>query len=105
VGDEPPGGAIVVLPGEGGPVMHLSGDVDAELISRLGGARVFQEQRIVAVDVRELAYIDSSGLSLLVWWARTRARNGEDAVVRGVTPRFERVLHVSGLTGVFVPGP
>jgi anti-sigma B factor antagonist len=100
--DLTPGGSIVVTPHAEGPVMHMSGDVDAELIGRAGGANAFDCQSIVAVDVGELGYIDSSGLSLLVKWARSRANTGADAVIRGVTPRFAKVLDVSGLTDVFV---
>ncbi|MGY1742806.1 MULTISPECIES: STAS domain-containing protein [unclassified Blastococcus] len=84
-----------------GPVAHFHGDVDVALLDQFGGARQFAAQTVVAVDVGELGYIDSHGLSLLVRWAQARAGQGQPALIRGTTERFARVLEVSGLSDVF----
>jgi anti-sigma B factor antagonist len=99
--EQPPGGSIVVVTEMDRQVAHLIGDVDADLIASAGGPQLFDRLAIAAVDVGELAYIDSSGLSLLVRWARSRGQLGERAPIRGMTPRFAKVLMVSGLTEVF----
>jgi anti-anti-sigma factor len=103
-GDEEwtPNGSITVAPHIGGAVMHLRGDVDAELLDRVGGAGAFDLPGIAAVDIGELGYIDSSGLTFLVRWAQSRSSAGQNAVIRGTSSRFDQVLSIAGLSGMFV---
>ena len=58
--------------------------------------------QITAVDVSEMAYIDSIGLSFLVRWAQARSSAGHPAVIRKASPRFEQVLHIAGIGSLFV---
>jgi len=101
-GIEPSLGSITVADHADGPVMHLHGDCDAELLDQVGGAAAFDLPRIVAIDVSALGYIDSTGLALLVRWAESRVRTGGQAVVRGRQERFQRVLANAGLCDLFV---
>jgi anti-anti-sigma factor len=102
-GQEPPSGSITVEQDHDGPVMYLRGDIDAALLARVrGGEPSFDGPGIVAVDVSELGYIDSSGLAFLVRWAQARSKAGEGAVIRRATPRFSKVLSISGLTPLFI---
>ncbi len=103
--DEEPGGSIVVVTEGGRSVAHLTGDVDAALIAAAGGPGLFDGQDIAAVDVSGLGYIDSTGLTLLARWAQSRLRGGGRPVIQGMTPRFARVLSVSGLTSTFDVAP
>ena len=105
-GDEQePSGSIVVVTEEGRTVAHLVGDVDAALISAAGGPGMLDGQEVAAVDVSQLGYIDSTGLTLLVRWAQGRTRSGSRPVIEGMTPRFAKVLSVSGLTSTFDNAP
>ena len=99
---EAPTGSITVEEPPDGPVMHLRGDIDADLFQRIGGAHLFDGVDIVAVDVGALRYIDSSGLTFLVRWAQARSRAGRSAVIRHTTPRFRQVLSIAGLSALFV---
>jgi anti-anti-sigma factor len=99
--DQEPSGSIVVVTEGGRPVAHLSGDVDAALIGAAGGTDLLIGQDVAAVDVSDLGYIDSTGLTLLVRWAQGRVRNGGRPLIQGMTPRFAKVLAVSGLTSTF----
>ncbi|MGY1772504.1 STAS domain-containing protein [Blastococcus sp. SYSU D00813] len=103
--DEEPIGSITVVAENGRCVAHLIGDVDAALIAACGGPSVLDEQDVAAVDVSQLGYIDSTGLTLLVRWAQSRTRRGERPVIEGMTPRFAKVLSVSGLTSTFDVDP
>ena len=99
--DEDPTGFISVVTEQGRCVAHLIGDVDAALIDASGGTTMLDGLDVAAVDVSQLGYIDSTGLTLLVRWAQGRARRGLRPAIEGMTPRFARVLSVSGLSGTF----
>ncbi|MGY1592150.1 STAS domain-containing protein [Geodermatophilus sp. SYSU D00708] len=98
---EPPSGSFEVVHEDGGPVLYLCGDVDAPLVSQMhaDGVRIGE---VVAVCVDRLGYIDSSGLAMLVRWARQAAGAGRPAVLRCARPRFCQVLELTGLTPMFV---
>jgi anti-anti-sigma factor len=94
-------GDITVQEEAGGHVLHLVGDVDALVLQRFTRLRPSDQLRILAVDVGALRYIDSAGLSFLARWAQTARAEGRPAEMRRMTPRFARVLEVSGLTPLF----
>jgi anti-anti-sigma factor len=94
-------GGITVQEEAGGRVLHLAGDVDAPVLQQFTRERPLDQLRIVAVDVGALGYIDSAGLSFLARWAQTARADGRPAETRRMTPRFARVLEVSGLTPLF----
>ena len=56
----------------------------------------------MAVHVGELTDIDSTGLTSLVHCAQATAAAGRPAEFRRRTPRFDRVLEVAGVAGMFV---
>jgi anti-anti-sigma factor len=94
-------GRITVNPEAGGHVLHLSGDIDALVVDKLSSDYGLDGLRIIAVDVSELRYIDSSALTFLVRWAMDARREGRPAEIRRATHRFYRVLEVAGLTSLF----
>jgi anti-anti-sigma factor len=60
-----------------------------------GGAR-----RLV-IDLRELEFMDSTGLTVLVRWGRRATQDGyEIALVRG-EPRVHRLFEITGLDSQF----
>ncbi len=99
-GSEPPSGDFRVVQEDAGPVLHLLGDVDEPLVQSMRAAGL-DERDLVAVQVASVGYIDSTGLSLLVRWAQSAARNGRPAVLRDASPRFRRVLDVAGISVLF----
>jgi anti-anti-sigma factor len=103
-GDVPfmPTGTIAVEREADGPVLHLRGDVDAPVVQRWEDEEAVDRLLIAAVDVSEMAYIDSIGLSFLVRWAQARSSAGQPAVIRNASPRFEQVLHIAGIGSLFV---
>jgi anti-anti-sigma factor len=103
-GDAPymPTGTIELLHEAGGPVLHMHGDIDAPVVQRWEDGESVDRPQITAVDVSEMAYIDSIGLSFLVRWAQARSSAGQPAVIRKASPRFEQVLHIAGIGSLFV---
>lgn len=101
-------GSIAVVEGsisaeqeEHGWVLHLRGHVDTSAVNRLQLRRRLQEPTVVAIDVRELTYLDSTALPFLLRWARHSAEAGRPAVIRGVNPAFDEMLRVMGLASTF----
>jgi len=98
----PPDGSIEIEQEPAGAVMHLRGDVDAPVIEAFEATGRGSDAPVVAVDVGELTYIDSSGLSFLARWAQICRREGRPAVLRHATARFDQMLELTGLTALFV---
>jgi anti-anti-sigma factor len=94
-------GGITVQEEAGGHVLHLAGDVDAPVLHQFTRERPLDQLRISAVDVGAVRYINSAGLSFLARWAQSARVDGRPAEIRRMTPRFARVLEVSGLTPLF----
>jgi anti-anti-sigma factor len=99
-GSEPPGGSFRVEHEDAGPVLHLVGDVDEPLVQQMRAAGL-EERELVAVQVAAVGYIDSTGLSMLVRWAQSAAREGRPAVLRSASPRFRKVLDLAGISVLF----
>ena len=98
---EEPDGRITVREEVGGHALHLIGDVDAPVLEQLARDHPVDQLRVLAVDVGELGYIDSSGLAFLLRCAQAAHAEGRRVQMRRAASRFERVLEVSGLTPLF----
>ena len=55
----------------------------------------------IAVDLTAVTFIDSSGLSTLVWIHKQSQRLGGDVVLFGAGPRIRRMLELTQLDHVF----
>ena len=73
------------------------------MLQQATGDHPVDRLRILAVDVGELGCIDSTGVSFLAWWAQAARTDGRPAPIRRATPRFGRVLELSGLAPLFEP--
>ena len=56
---------------------------------------------MVTVDLSELAFVDSTGLSVLITGLKRLRQQGGDLALRSPTPGTRRVLEITGLTEVF----
>ena len=57
--------------------------------------------RLVTVDMSELAFIDSTGLSVLITALKRLRQQGGDMALRSPNPGTRKVLEITGLTEVF----
>ena len=57
--------------------------------------------KMVTVDLSELAFIDSTGLSILITGLKRLREQGGEMALRSPTPGTRRVLEITGLTEVF----
>ena len=56
---------------------------------------------MVTVDMSELAFVDSTGLSVLITGLKRLRQQGGDMALRSPTAGTRRVLEITGLTEVF----
>ena len=84
--------------------MRLLGELDMSTAPRLGDelARLASDgATMVTVDLSDLAFIDSTGLSVLITGLKRLRQQGGDMVLRSPTPGTRKVLEITGLTEVF----
>jgi anti-anti-sigma factor len=81
-------------------VIHVRGDLDLDvafqLVRRLGDATA---AAIVLVDLRECAFVDSTGLAAFVHAQEAMKRTGTRFAIVGANDRVLRVLEMIGLSG------
>lgn len=85
---------------EDGAVIALSGELDVATAPILSQALdpAIERGGVVTLDVRELAFMDSSGLRLLLEGARRLEGRGK-IVLRSPTRPVGRLLEISGVLG------
>ena len=96
--------AVAVGTEDGTPVIRLSGELDAVSMERI---RPVVEEVLaagndrLAFDVRELVFMDSSGVALLA----SATRKARQVELRHPTPIVRRLLELTGLTEVLLMVP
>lgn len=94
---------IGVIENAGTTVLKLSGDLDSYTSPRLAkfGRTWLKKTNKLVVNLDDLDYIDSTGLSALVaMWVITKER-GVSMVVSCRSPRIHRVFELTGLLNLF----
>ena len=94
---------IGVMDNAGTTVLKLSGDLDSftsPRLSRYGKGWLRRSSKLI-VNLDDLDYIDSTGLSALVAiWVNTREQ-GIPMVISCRSPRIYRVFEITGLLNLF----
>jgi anti-anti-sigma factor len=88
---------------EGGVVVIASGEIDLATSPQLRDALLAPETRSssVVLDLREVTFIDSSGLGVIVGQQkRAQEHNEQFAVAVGGAGAVQRILELSGLVKV-----
>jgi anti-sigma B factor antagonist len=90
--------------GDGIAVVKVQGEVDVYTAPKLREEihrRLDQGDNRIVVDLTNVAYMDSSGLGVLIGaLKRSREENG-DLIVASPNPRISRILDVTGLSRIF----
>jgi len=85
--------------------IRLSGELDMATAPMLGDELrrlVAEGATRVTVDLAGLAFIDSTGLSVLITGLKRLRQQGGDMALRSPTPGTRKVLEITGLTELFV---
>jgi anti-sigma B factor antagonist len=92
-----------------GAVMRVSGEVDIETSPVLDvhlQALVDEGQTSVTVDLTEVSFLDSTGLSVLIGALKRCQKAGGELWLVAPQPNVMRVLEITGLTDAFhLTGP
>ncbi|MBM7566428.1 STAS domain-containing protein [Paenibacillus sacheonensis] len=88
---------------EGGMVLELNGDLtksaEAKLISVLEQeTELGLGVRFLALDLTKVEYINSGGMAVLIRLARMGSKAGVHTFSWGVTPHYEKLFRMVGLT-------
>ena len=81
-------------------VLRLHGELDASAENRLRSAignALNRSPELVVVDLSELAFMDCSGLSVLVWAHRRLAEQERQLLITGAQPVVQRLVRLTGL--------
>lgn len=84
----------------GVPLVEVSGEIDhasSEPFERSISAVLAEDDRIVLIDVSEVTYLDSGGISVLVTAVRRVRHSGWVGVV-GANPNVKRLIEIVGLS-------
>jgi len=84
--------------------VHLLGELDLATAGQLRDELVrltSDGATLVTVDLSDLAFIDSTGLSVLISAVTQLRQQGGDMELRSPGPGTRKVLEITGLTGLF----
>lgn len=87
----------------GSSVLALGGELDIMTSPQLGDAlsAISARSSSVVLDLQNLSFIDSTGLTILVVAQQRLHSTGGNLRLVGVRPNVKRVFEVTGLTEVF----
>lgn len=90
-------------------VLHLAGDLDVETapVLRHALAGIIEDQGNLAVrlDLGEMTFIDSTGLSVLLGTLRQLGEKGGHLTLANLRPSTRRVFEIVGFSTIFDIGP
>ena len=91
----------------GGVALAVSGELDLSTASQLRSAVDDAVARggTVQIDLREVSFIDSTGLHALIQADQMLQRQGQRLYVTDQSPALRRLLELAGLTDYFAPQP
>ena len=106
---EPTGGRITVDSEHGERVLRLAGEIDADVIAVFldshsatpASATGPHAPPITAVDLAEVTFLSSSGLSFLVRQTQASRRDGHLPLLLGVARPARRAMEITGITALF----
>ena len=87
------------MPPEHTRIVPVSGEVTFSNVNGLGREleRALETARNLVVDLTDVTFIDSSGLSVIADAHRRRARSGHRLTIRGLTPSTFQTFELTGL--------
>ena len=97
---EPPAGWIRVDQEDGGPVLVLGGEIDAEVVAHFRRSADGSVQAI-AVDTSAVTYFGSAGVTLLLSCTKAVRERGRRPLLRAASRPCRRTLEVTGLLDAF----
>lgn len=88
-------------------IIYLSGELDLSAASELAAVLdsvVSQGDQRLTLDLKELRYIDSTGIGMFVSVLKVRAAMGADFRILHIPSRIQRLFEITGVARYFVNG-
>jgi anti-anti-sigma factor len=86
-------------------VLRLSGEIDTSTVARyqasLGAAESSDVEQVIAVDARQVTFLNSTGLGLLIRSTLACRESGHSPVLLGPRRAVLQVLKLTGTTALF----
>lgn len=82
-------------------VLRLVGDIDTDAVNAFEQSGVSGGRVIDVVDLEGVTFLSSTGIALLVRQTQLARDRGDLPVLRGLTDRARRLLHITGTTALF----
>ena len=99
--DDAPLGTIDLVDEEAGPVLRLSGEVDASVVAIWNATDRRHGRAPVAVDLSGTTFLDCRGLRLVVREAEEARRCGRIPEVRHPSRSVRRLVDIAGAAPLF----
>jgi anti-sigma B factor antagonist len=96
------------VPGDGYVTLRVSGEIDLHTAPTLRDsalAALRQHGSTLRVDLRDVPFMDSTGLEVLLATRRRAELEGGSLTLSGLSPAVLRVIEVTGLDKVFTITP
>ena len=86
-----------------GPVLRLTGKVDSLSAPQLEAALApfLADGDLPGLDMKNLAYISSAGLRVLLAAAKTLRKQNKDLVISAISPQVDQALRLAGFAHLF----
>jgi anti-sigma B factor antagonist len=101
---QPNGLAMDVTGRDGASTVALKGELDVHSSPDLRDVLhqlLADGKRVVVIDLRDLEFVDSTGLGVLVGALKKARQSGGDIELRTPTAAIRKALEITGLTQVF----
>lgn len=83
---------------KGTPVVWISGDIDLSNANQLRAALESLEMKeSLAIDMTELAFIDSTGLNAIAQFGRRMLENGKEVFLIVTRPPLRKIFEITSL--------
>jgi anti-sigma B factor antagonist len=84
-----------------GATVRVSGEIDISTAPNLREClATLVDEPVVAVDLSDVAFVESSGLGVLIAEHKRRSAVGQELVITGSSPLARRVFEITGLDHV-----
>ncbi len=83
------------------PLLRLVGDIDTDAVVAFEQSGASDGPVICIVDLKEVTFLSSTGIALLIRQTQPARDRGDLPVLRGLTDPARRLLQITGTTALF----